>query len=218
VSETGVDREGFAAFLLRLRQRGLTPKELVTAFETVPRRIFLAQHLQPFAWSPRMLPIECGEAIEGADLQAQVIAALGIEPGPRVLEVGTGSGYTAAVLARLSARVLTIERWRTLADLSRGRLEALGINNVVVRHGDGSNAGGSGEGPFDRIVVWGAFDALPRAFADQLATGGVMIAAIGPEEGEQNLARLAKLGSRFERDDIAKVRFSPLHRSVAAML
>ena len=84
------DREGFAAFLLRLRGRGTVPKALIAAFEATPRRGFLAPHFHQIAWSDRMLPIECGEAIEGADMQAAVIAALAIEAGNRVLEIGTG--------------------------------------------------------------------------------------------------------------------------------
>ena len=98
------DREGFAAFLLRLRGQGAVPKALIAAFEATPRRGFISGQFHSIAWSDGMLPIECGEAIEGADLQAAVIAALAIEPGNRVLEIGTGSGYTAAVMSRLASR------------------------------------------------------------------------------------------------------------------
>lgn len=211
------DREGFAAFLLRLRGRGIVPKDLLAAFEATPRRNFISGQYHSIAWSDRMLPIECGETIEGADLQAAVIAALGIEPGNRVLEVGTGSGYTAAVMARLAARVVTVERYRTLTEQARQRFEALGIGNTLVRHADGSN-GLPGEGPFDRIVVWAAFESLPRSFVDQLSSGGVMITPIGPDEGEQVLSKLTKIGSRFEREDLGTVRLQPIARSVAAFI
>lgn len=211
------DREGFAAFLLRLRGRGMVPKEMIEAFEATPRRAFIPAQWNAMAWSERMLPIECGETIEGADLQAAVIAALAIEPASRVLEIGTGSGYTAAVMARLAARVVTVERFKTLTELARQRVEALGIANAFVRQADGSN-GLPGEGPFDRIVVWASFDGLPRAFVDQLSSGGVMIAPIGPGEGEQVLAKLTKLGSRFEREDLGPVRFQPMAQGVAAVI
>jgi len=211
------DREGFAAFLLRLRGRGMVPKEMIEAFEATPRRAFIPAQWNAMAWSERMLPIECGETIEGADLQAAVIAALAIEPTSRVLEIGTGSGYTAAVMARLAARVVTVERFKTLTELARQRVEALGIANAFVRQADGSN-GLPGEGPFDRIVVWASFDGLPRAFVDQLSSGGVMIAPIGPGEGEQVLAKLTKLGSRFEREDLGPVRFQPMAQGVAAVI
>jgi protein-L-isoaspartate(D-aspartate) O-methyltransferase len=211
------DREGFAAFLLRLRGRGTVPKALIAAFEATPRRGFLAPHFHQIAWSDRMLPIECGEAIEGADMQAAVIAALAIEAGNRVLEIGTGSGYTSAVMSRLAARIVTVDRYKTLVEQARQRFEALGIGNVVVRQTDGSG-GLPAEGPFDRIVAWAAFDSLPRFLLDQLSSGGIVIAPIGPEEGEQVLAKLTKVGSRFEREDIGMVRLQPILRSVAAVI
>ncbi|TRC74622.1 protein-L-isoaspartate(D-aspartate) O-methyltransferase [Mesorhizobium sp. WSM4307] len=211
------DREGFAAFLLRLRGRGTVPKALIAAFEATLRRGFLAAHFHQLAWSDRMLPIECGEAIEGADMQAAVIAALAIEPGNRVLEIGTGSGYTAAVMSRLAARIVTIDRYKTLVEQARQRFEALGIGNVIVRQADGSG-GLPAEGPFDRIVAWAAFDSLPRFLLDQLSSGGIVIAPIGPEEGEQVLAKLTKVGSRFEREDIGLVRLQPILRSIAAVI
>lgn len=211
------DREGFAAFLLRLRGRGTVPKALIAAFEATPRRGFLAPHFHQIAWSDRMLPIECGEAIEGADMQAAVIAALAIEAGNRVLEIGTGSGYTSAVMSRLAARIVTVDRYKTLVEQARQRFEALGIGNVIVRQTDGSS-GLPAEGPFDRIVAWAAFDSLPRFLLDQLSSGGIVIAPIGPEEGEQVLAKLTKVGSRFEREDIGMVRLQPILRSVAAVI
>ncbi|MFB9984310.1 protein-L-isoaspartate(D-aspartate) O-methyltransferase [Mesorhizobium kowhaii] len=211
------DREGFAAFLLRLRGRGTVPKALIAAFEATPRRGFLGAQFHSIAWSDRMLPIECGEAIEGADLQAAVIAALTIEQGNRVLEIGTGSGYTAAVMSRLAARVVTADRYKTLVEQARQRFEALAIGNVIVRQADGS-AGLPNEAPFDRIVAWAAFDSLPRFLLDQLSSGGIVIAPIGPEEGEQVLAKLTKVGSRFEREDIGLVRLQPILRSVAAVI
>lgn len=211
------DREAFAAFLLRLRGKGIVAKSLIAAFEATPRRGFVPNQWQAAAWSEGMIPIECGEALEGADLQAQVIGSLAIEPGHRVLEIGTGSGYSAAVMARLAARVVTIERFRTLTELARSRFEALGLANALVRQADGSN-GLAGEGPYDRIVVWAAFENLPRGFVDQLSSGGVMIAPIGPAEGEQVLARLTKIGSRFEREDIGMVRLQPIVPHLAAAI
>ncbi|ESY49260.1 protein-L-isoaspartate(D-aspartate) O-methyltransferase [Mesorhizobium sp. RSR380A] len=211
------DREGFAAFLLRLRGQGAVPKALIAAFEATPRRGFLNGQFHSIAWSDGMLPIECGEAIEGADRQAAVIAALAIEPGNRVLEIGTGSGYTAAVMSRLAARIVSVDRYKTLAEQARQRFEALGIGNVIVRQADGST-GLANEAPFDRIVAWAAFDSLPRFLLDQLSSGGIVIAPIGPEEGEQVLAKLTKVGSRFEREDIGTVRLQPILRSVAAVI
>lgn len=207
--------EGIAPFLQR--QRGRLSPELTAAFQSTPRGEFLSEQWGDVAWSDRTVPLDCGEAMEGVDLQALVLQALGVEPGHRVLEVGTGSGYTAALMARLSARVTTIERFRMLADAARRRFEAMGLTSIALRHADGSN-GLHANGPYDRIVVWAAFESLPRTFSDQLASNGVMVAPIGPGEGIQELARLSKVGSRFEREDIAHVRFQPIARSIAAKI
>ena len=210
-------REAFASFLLRLRGKGIVAKDLISAFEATPRHAFVPDRWQNVAWAEGMIPIECGEAIEGPDLQATILASLAIEPGHRVLEVGTGSGFSAAVMARLAAKVVTVERYKTLTEQARRRFEALGLTNAFVRQADGSQ-GLAAEGPFDRIVVWAAFDSMPRSFVDQLASNGVMISPIGPEEGVQTRTKLTKIGSRFEREDIGTVRLQPIAKSVAAVI
>lgn len=217
MSQDGLDRQGFAAFMLRLRGRGITDRTIISAFEATPRRGFIPGQWQDHAWSERMVPIPCGEAIEGADTQALVISALDLNSSVRVLEIGTGTGYTAAVMARLCARVLTIDRYRTLADLAKAHFEPLGIANVIARHADGAN-GVPAEGPFDRIVCWASFDSLPRGFVDQLSSGGVMIAPIGPPDDPQMLMRLTKTGSRFEQTELGKVRLQPVTPGIAAAL
>lgn len=211
------DGEAFAAFLLRMRSAGLDDKRLFEAIEATPRRAFVPGQWQAVAYSERMIPIDCGEAMEGLDLQAMVINALQIKPEHRILEVGTGSGFTAAVMGRLAKRVTSAERFHRLAEAARHRIESLGLENVLVRLADG-RTGMKREGPFDRIVVWAAFESVPRDAAEWLATNGVMIAAIGPGEGQQKLARLTKIGSRFEREDIGTVRLQPLAENVAAVI
>lgn len=211
------EREKFAALMLRLRSQGIGDRRLLDVVEATPRSAFVPAQWLEDAWSDRMVPIECGEAIEGIDLQMRILVALDIQPGHRVLEIGTGSGYTAALMARLAGRVLSLERFRTLVSLAAQRHEALGITNVVVRQADGT-LGAAADGPFDRIVVWAAYEALPRNFVDQLATGGIMVAAIGPGEGVQIAEKLVKLGSRFERSALAEVRFQPIASGVAAVI
>lgn len=211
------DREGFAAFLLRMRARGVVAKKLISTIEAVPRRNFVAPKWHAAIWSSRMIPIDCGEALEGLDLQAQILAALDLEDHHRVLEIGTGSGYTAALMAGMVSRLISVDRYRTLVDQARHRLELLGISNVIVRQADAAK-GLAGEGPFDRIVSWGSFESLPRSFVDQLSSNGLMIAPIGAPDGDQKLARLSKVGSRFDREDIGVVRLQPLIPGVAAKI
>lgn len=211
------ERERFAAFLLRMRSSNLNHRDLMAAVEATPRSSFVPPQWRVDAWSERSIPIECGEAIEGIDLQMRVISLLNLEPGSRVLEVGTGSGYTSAVMSRLSARVLTLDRFRTLCDAARQRHETLGISNILVRQADGTN-GAAAEGPFDRIVIWAAYESLPRGFVEQLSSGGVMIAPIGPADGIQTLEKLTKTGSRFERENVANVRLLPIASGIAAAI
>ncbi|EKF41009.1 protein-L-isoaspartate O-methyltransferase [Nitratireductor indicus C115] len=208
------EREGFAAFMLRMRARGIGGKELFAAMEATPRGDFVPSEWRSLAWSERMLPIACGEAIEGCDLQARVIEALELSSGHRVLEVGTGSGFTAAVIARLAGRVISLDRFKTLGNEAKRRWEHLGLSNVLAKQADGGE-GSAADGPFDRIVVWAAFEELPRRFVDQLATGGIMIAPMGPAEDTQIMMKLTKVGSRFEREDLASVRLQPLAKGIA---
>ncbi len=217
MNQPAADHEGMAAFLLRMRSIGLEDRALFQAIEATPRRNFVPAQFASLAMSEGMLPIDCGEAIESIDLQARIISALSLDPTHRVLEVGTGTGFTAAVIARLSQRVVTMERYRTLTQQARQRIEALGILNVSTRHADGSN-GLIVEGPYDRIVVWAAFEGMPRIFVEQLASGGVLIAPIGPPESPQAVARLTKVGSRFDREDICTARLQPLADGLAAFL
>lgn len=203
------DREGFAAFLLRMRAAGLDNRNLISAFEATPRRMFLRSEFHGAAWGKGSIPIDCGETIESVDFQARIINALDIQPGNRVLEIGTGSGFTASVMARLAKRVYTVERYKTLHSAAVARLSEQQLNNVVALHGDGSR--GASDGPFDRIVVWAAFDAIPRPFIEQLVSSGVLICAIGAADAPQELVHMSKVGSRFERLDLGTVRMQMLN-------
>ena len=134
---------------------------------------------------------------------------LGVEPQHRVLEVGTGSGYQAAVLSRLAREVVSVERYRTLAEAARGRLATLGYRNVDVRVGDGL-AGVPERAPYDRIMVTAAAEAIPEALVAQLADGGVMVLPVGPHAGPQQLIKLTKGEGGITREDLIGVRFVPL--------
>jgi protein-L-isoaspartate(D-aspartate) O-methyltransferase len=160
-----IGKEGFAALCLRLRAKGIVNTDLLNAIEQTPRHFFVpAEHIA-YSWSSRTLPIECGAILEGADLAAELIDAMKLKASHRVLEIGTGSGFTAAVLGRLAERVLTVDRYKTLVTLAQERMDKLALRNVIVRQADGS-AGLQGEGTFDRILVTAAFTALPRIYAE----------------------------------------------------
>ncbi len=212
-----VEKEGFAALVLRLRAEGVSDLDLLTAVEQTPRSLFVPPQFAEQAYSSRTIPIECGSFIEGVDIAVRILHHLKIKPGQRVLEVGTGSGFMSAVMARMAERVLTIDRYKTLTTNAQRRIDGLGLRNVVVRQADGS-AGLQGEGTFDRILVTAAFNSMPRFYTDQLVSGGSMIAPLMISENECRLVRLTKTGSRFEREELFDTPYLPIVPRLASQL
>ncbi len=211
------EKEGFASLCLRLRARGISDIDLLKAVEQTPRSLFAPLQHGGEAWSSRTIPIDCGSFMEGADLAVEMLLALGLKSSHRVLEVGTGSGFTAAVMGRLAERVLTIDRFKTLVNQAQIRLDRLELRNIIARQADGSN-GLSGEGTFDRILVTAAFPAMPRFYAEQLVSGGVMVAPVNVDDSRCTMVRLTKTGSRFEREDLFDVPFLPIIPQIALAL
>ncbi len=154
-------------------------------------------------------PIACGQTISQPYVVAYMTEQLELEPHHRVLEVGTGSGYQAAVLSRLAREVVTVERYRTLADTARGRLDELGYRNVNVLVGDGL-VGVPAYAPYDRIIVTAAAEIVPDALLRDLVEGGVMILPLGPHSGPQRIVKLTKSQEGTARQDLLWVRFVPL--------
>jgi protein-L-isoaspartate(D-aspartate) O-methyltransferase len=196
-------------FLLTMRQRGIGDATVLRALDEVPREHFVADQFEEAAYADRALPIACGQTISQPYVVAYMTEQLQVRPEHRVLEVGTGSGYQAAILSRIAGKVVSIERYRTLADAARERLQTLGYHNVEVRLGDGL-AGAPDLAPFDRIIVTAAAETVPEALAEQLAEGGVMLLPLGPHDGVQRLVRLTKKEGALEREDLIDVRFVPL--------
>jgi len=211
------EKEGFAGLFLRLRAEGLADKALLTALEQTPRTLFLSAAYSDAAYQDRLVPIDCGGFAESADLVAKLIASTMIKPEHRVLDLGTGSGFLAAVAARLAERVVTIDRYKTLVQLAQQRFAHLGLGNIMSRQADGLK-GMSGEGNFDRIIATCAFETMPRQFVDQLASGGVMLAPLVQESGRTLMVRLTKIGSRFEREDLFEVPYRVFIPGIAAAL
>jgi protein-L-isoaspartate(D-aspartate) O-methyltransferase len=197
-------------FLLTLRRRGIADKAVLRAMEEVPRERFVEDEFSGRAYADHALPIACGQTISQPYIVAYMTEQLMVRPHHRVLEVGTGSGYQAAVLSRLAREVVSIERYRTLADVARRRLAALGYDNVEVVVGDGL-AGVPSRAPFDRIIVTAAAEDVPQALVGQLGEGGVLVLPIGPQDGAQQIIRLTKTQTgAIEREDLIHVRFVPL--------
>ncbi|MGO7787205.1 protein-L-isoaspartate(D-aspartate) O-methyltransferase [Rhizobium ruizarguesonis] len=211
------EKEGFAALVLRLRAEGISDLDLLTAVEQTQRSQFVPPQFADDAYSSRTIPIECGSFLEGIDFAVRILHHLKLKPGQRVLEIGTGSGFTAAVMGRMAERVLSIDRYKTLTTAAQRRMESLGLRSVIIRHADGS-AGMQGEGTFDRILVTAAFNAMPRFYTDQLVSGGSMIAPLMISESECRMVRLTKTGSRFEREELFDAPYLPIVPRLASLL
>jgi len=185
--------------------------------EEVPREVFVAAGDRAYAYRDSALGIACGQTISQPFVVAYMTEQLQLQKGHKVLEIGTGSGYQAAVLSRLSGHVLTIERYRTLADTARDRLEALGYFNIEVMLGDGFDIP-PGAGDFDRIIVTAAMEQIPEKLQQRLEPGGILIAPVGPHHGTQTLVRLTRKDSGFERKELVDVRFVPALPGIAREL
>ena len=205
----GDDKVGRMQFLLGLRRRGISDPAVLRAMDEVPREHFVENAYVGQAYADQALPIACGQTISQPYVVAYMSEQLGVERHHRVLEVGTGSGYQAAVLSRLAREVISVERYRTLAEVARTRLAALGYGNVEVLVGDGL-AGVPERAPYDRIIVTAAAESIPEALVDELADGGVMVLPLGPHDGPQRLVKLSKGEQGVKQEELIGVRFVPL--------
>jgi protein-L-isoaspartate(D-aspartate) O-methyltransferase len=186
---------------------------VLEAMRAVPRHAFMPGARLRDAYGDHPFPIGHGQTISQPSLVARMTELLELSPAHRVLEIGTGSGYQAALLSRLAKHVYSIELVEPLGHEARARLTRLGYHGVTVRVGDGYR-GWPEEAPFDRIMLTAAPDELPSALAEQLAEGGVLVAPLGAEGTIQKLVRMRKRGGRLEREELLDVRFVPMVRGV----
>ena len=194
----------------QIASRGVRDPRVLEAMRRVPRERFLREGLEEFAYQDTPLPIESDQTISQPYIVAFMAAALGLEGGERVLEIGTGSGYAAAVLAEIADEVYTVERYANLAEGARERLRRLGYDRVHVRHGDGTR-GWPEHAPFDGIVVAAGGPEVPRSLREQLAVGGRLVIPVGPTQRLQKLVRITRTGEdAYEQEDLMEVRFVPL--------
>lgn len=193
----------------QIARRGVHDFAVLKAMRTVPREIFISAGFEDFAYEDSALPIAGGQTISQPYIVGAMLAAAELESGDRVLEVGAGSGYAAAVISRIAAKVFAIERLATLTESARERMHALGYGNVELKTGDGST-GWPDQAPFDAILVSAGVPRIPEPLKAQLAVGGRLVIPVGPMD-EQRLVRLTRTGeTSFVQDDQGAVRFVKL--------
>lgn len=207
-------REKKMAFIFALRQAGLRDKAILDALEATPRDLFLDGVFRARAWEDIPLPISCGQTISQPSVVGHMTLALEVTPRCKVLEVGTGSGYQAAILSLLARRVYSVERHRPLARQARKVIEALDRHNVTILTGDGTS-GLPEQAPFDRIIVTAAAEDPPAVLLDQLKPGGIMILPVGQSDTVQHLIKVIKTPTGLEYSELGDVRFVPLLEGVA---
>jgi protein-L-isoaspartate(D-aspartate) O-methyltransferase len=195
--------------IAELRACGFTDEKVLAAIGAVDRERFVSSPFAERAWENTALPIAFGQTISQPLVVATMTEALRVGPRMKVLEVGTGSGYQAAVLAKLARRVYTIERYKPLSREAERLLLDLRVHNVVFDVGDGSK-GWPGQAPFDRIIVTAAAEERPQALVDQLAMGGILIVPVGRDPTNQVIERIVKAEDGLHRDTLMPVRFVPL--------
>ena len=200
--------------IMELRGQGVTDARVLDALERVPRAAFVAEALRHEAYENKPLPIGFGQTISQPFIVGLMTHALKLGERMKVLEIGTGSGYQAAVLAKLSLRVYTMERQRDLMREAEQRFKKLGISNVVTAHGDGYH-GWPEQAPFDRIMVTAAAPDLPDRLIDQLKIGGILVCPVGPAGATQVLLRVTKQDAGKEVENLGFVAFVPMLQGVA---
>lgn len=195
---------------LQLKRRGIHDRSILEAFSLVPRERFVASDYSDLAYGDHPLPIEAGQTISQPYIVALMIEAAAIAPTSKVLEVGAGSGYAAAIISRIAARVIGVERKSDLVHAARERLKQLGFDNVEIVEGDGSK-GIEGQAPFDAIIAAASGSHVPRSLIDQLAPGGSIIMPVGDPELVQQLVKVTKMkDGTLQQSDLCQVRFVPL--------
>lgn len=200
-------------FVLMLRNKGV-PAHILQAMEKVPRDMFVEGHFQTHALEDMALPIPAGQTISQPSIVARMTHELDVGPRHKVLEIGTGSGYQAAILSHLARRVYSLERHRKLSITARARIEALNLRNVVITTGDGT-LGMSDQAPFDRILLTAAAEDPPANLLEQLRMGGIMVLPVGQSDAVQSLIKVEKTESGLNYTELGDVRFVPLIAGIA---
>ncbi len=196
--------------IMKLRRSGITDTRVLGAIEQVPRERFVEEQFLDRAYEDNALPIAMDQTISQPTVVAEMTQMLDVEPTHTVLEIGTGSGYQTAILAKLARRVHTIERHKQLAEVAKARFEAMKLRNITPHVGDGSKGWAHGA-PYERILVTAAAEKVPQELLSQLAIGGIMIIPVGPHVADQHLLKLTRISETEVMSEVlTAVRFVPL--------
>lgn len=196
-------------FLYALRSKGVTDKRVLTAMETVDRGPFVRGVFTDRAYEDMPLPIACGQTISQPSIVGLMTQALDVQPRHKVLEIGTGSGYQAAVLSKLARRVYTVDRHRRLVREAQQIFDKMGIVNITTFTADGSR-GLEDQAPFDRILLTAAAEDAPGPLLAQLRVGGIMVLPVGQSDAVQNLIKVTRSETGYDYEELRGVRFVPL--------
>ena len=196
-------------FLFSLRSSGVTNKRVLTAMEIIDRRSYVSDTFADNAYEDTPLPIGCGQTISQPSIVAIMTEALDVQPRDKVLEIGTGSGYQAAILSRLARRIYTIDRHSILVQAARNVFKEQDIPNITTFTADGSR-GLPDQAPFDRIIVTAASEDPPSTLLDQLRLDGIMVLPVGQSDSMQRLVKIKKTENGLEYHELRSVRFVPL--------
>ena len=201
-------------FLFALRTRGVTDARVLTAMERIDRGAFVRGLFAERAYEDMPLPISCGQTISQPSVVGLMTQALNVQPRDTVLEIGTGSGYQAAILSQLARRVYTVDRHRRLVREAQDVFRDLGLVNITAFTADGSH-GLPEQAPFDRIIVTAAAEDPPSPLLAQLKLGGIMVLPVGQSDTVQSLLKVTRLESGFDYEELRPVRFVPLVAGLA---
>ena len=207
------DESHVIRLIMELRREGITDTRVLSAIERVPRERFVPPTFEDRAYNNSALPIEDGQTISQPYVVAFMTEALDVGDRMKILEIGTGSGYQTAVLAKLCRRIYTIERYQSLLRRAEARFKDLGLANITTRYGDGSK-GWPEQAPFDRIIVTAAAVDVPPILVEQLTIDGLMVLPIGESGWTQQLVRVSRREEGFDAEELLSVRFVPLVEGV----
>ncbi|MBF0373458.1 MAG: protein-L-isoaspartate(D-aspartate) O-methyltransferase [Alphaproteobacteria bacterium] len=196
--------------MMELRRQGVSDERVLAAIERIPRELFVARHFLDQAYEANALPIACGQTVSNPVVVGLMTQALEVGERMKVLEIGTGSGYQAAVLSRLCRRLYTVERHKSLLKEAEGRFHRLRLHNITSIAGDGTR-GWPEQAPFDRIMVTAAASELPQALYEQLAIGGLMVLPKDKEAGNQVVLLVRRVAEGLpEIEELFPTKFVPL--------